>query len=188
MLKILSDKYGIQNGHIETVHSYTNDQNLIDNFHSGDRRGRSAPLNMVITSTGAVKAVSKAIPELKGVLTGNAIRVPTPNVSLAVLVLNLKEDVTKEDLNEFLKTSAFTSNYRQIIGYTNSPEAVSTDFYSSPFATIIDSQATIAEGSQVTLYCWYDNEFGYSKQVLNLTKKIAKIELPRFPLAIDTSV
>ena len=188
VLKILSDKYGIQNGHIETVHSYTNDQNLIDNFHSGDRRGRSAPLNMVITSTGAVKAVSKAIPELKGVLTGNAIRVPTPNVSLAVLVLNLKEDVTKEDLNEFLKTSAFTSNYRQIIGYTNSPEAVSTDFYSSPFATIIDSQATIAEGSQVTLYCWYDNEFGYSKQVLNLTKKIAKIELPRFPLAIDTSV
>jgi glyceraldehyde 3-phosphate dehydrogenase len=143
---------------------------------------------MVITSTGAVKAVSKAIPELKGVLTGNAIRVPTPNVSLAVLVLNLKEDVTKEGLNEFLKTSAFTSNYRQIIGYTNSPEAVSTDFYSSPFATIIDSQATIAEGSQVTLYCWYDNEFGYSKQVLNLTKKIAKIELPRFPLAIDTSV
>ena len=188
VLKILSDKYGIQNGHIETVHSYTNDQNLIDNFHSGDRRGRSAPLNMVITSTGAVKAVSKAIPELKGVLTGNAIRVPTPNVSLAVLVLNLKEDVTKEDLNEFLKTSAFTSKYRQIIGYTNSPEAVSTDFYSSPFATIIDSQATIAEGSQVTLYCWYDNEFGYSKQVLNLTKKIAKIELPRFPLAIDTSV
>ena len=88
MLKILSDQYGIQNGHIETVHSYTNDQNLIDNFHSGDRRGRSAPLNMVITSTGAVEAVSKAIPELKGVLTGNAIRVPTPNVSLAVLVLN----------------------------------------------------------------------------------------------------
>ena len=188
VLKILSDRYGIKNGHIETVHSYTNDQNLIDNFHTGDRRGRSAPLNMVITSTGAVKAVSKAIPELKGVLTGNAIRVPTPNVSLAVLVLNLKEEVTKVDLNEFLKNSAFTSKYRQIIGYTNSPEAVSTDFYSSPFATIIDSQATIAEGTQVTLYCWYDNEFGYSKQVLNLTKKIAKIELPRFPRAIDTSV
>ena len=187
VLKILSDQYGIQNGHIETVHSYTNDQNLIDNFHSGDRRGRSAPLNMVITSTGAVEAVSKAIPELKGVLTGNAIRVPTPNVSLAVLVLNLKEEVTKVDLNEFLKNSAFTSKYRQIIGYTNSPEAVSTDFYSSPFATIIDSQATIAEGSQVTLYCWYDNEFGYSKQVLNLTKKVAKIQLPRFPRAIDTS-
>ena len=188
VLKILSDQYGIQNGHIETVHSYTNDQNLIDNFHTGDRRGRSAPLNMVITSTGAVKAVAKAIPELSGKLTGNAIRVPTPNVSLAVLVLNLKEEVTKAELNEFLKNSAFTSKYRQIIGYTNSPEAVSTDFYSSPFATIIDSQATIAEGNQVTLYCWYDNEFGYSKQVLNLTKKVAKIELPRFPKAIDPSV
>ena len=188
VLKVLSDKFGIENGHIETVHSYTNDQNLIDNFHSGDRRGRSAALNMVITSTGAVKAVAKAIPELNGKLTGNAIRVPTPNVSLAVLVLNLKDQVTKVELNEFLKNSAFTSKYRQIIGYTNSPEAVSTDFYSSPFATIIDSQATIAEGKQITLYCWYDNEFGYSKQVLNLTKKIAKIELPRFPLAIDTSV
>ena len=188
VLKILSDQYGIQNGHIETVHSYTNDQNLIDNFHSGDRRGRSAPLNMVITSTGAVKAVAKAIPELSGKLTGNAIRVPTPNVSLAVLVLNLKEEVTKDELNDFLKNSAFSSKYRQIIGYTNSPEAVSTDFYSSPFATIVDSQATIAEGNQVTLYCWYDNEFGYSKQVLNLTKKVAKIELPRFPKAIDPSV
>ncbi|MDC1332151.1 glyceraldehyde-3-phosphate dehydrogenase [Gammaproteobacteria bacterium] len=188
VLKVLSDQYGIQNGHIETVHSYTNDQNLIDNFHTGDRRGRSAPLNMVITSTGAVKAVAKAIPELSGKLTGNAIRVPTPNVSLAVLVLNLKEEVTKAELNEFLKDSAFTSKYRQIIGYTNSPEAVSTDFYSSPFATIVDSQATIAEGNQVTLYCWYDNEFGYSKQVLNLTKKVAKIELPRFPKAIDPSV
>ncbi|MDA9763066.1 glyceraldehyde-3-phosphate dehydrogenase [Gammaproteobacteria bacterium] len=188
VLKVLSDQYGIQNGHIETVHSYTNDQNLIDNFHTGDRRGRSAPLNMVITSTGAVKAVAKAIPELSGKLTGNAIRVPTPNVSLAVLVLNLKEEVTKAELNEFLKNSAFTSKYRQIIGYTNSPEAVSTDFYSSPFATIVDSQATIAEGNQVSLYCWYDNEFGYSKQVLNLTKKVAKIELPRFPKAIDPSV
>ena len=188
VLKVLSDQYGIENGHIETVHSYTNDQNLIDNFHTGDRRGRSAPLNMVITSTGAVKAVAKAIPELSGKLTGNAIRVPTPNVSLAVLVLSLKEEVTKVELNEFLKNSAFTSKYRQIIGYTNSPEAVSTDFYSSPFATIVDSQATIAEGKQVTLYCWYDNEFGYSKQVLNLTKKVAKIELPRFPKAIDPSV
>ena len=188
VLKVLSDQYGIQNGHIETVHSYTNDQNLIDNFHTGDRRGRSAPLNMVITSTGAVKAVAKAIPELSGKLTGNSIRVPTPNVSLAVLVLNLKQEVTKDELNEFLKNSAFSSKYRQIIGYTNSPEAVSTDFYSSPFATIVDSQATIAEGNQVTLYCWYDNEFGYSKQVLNLTKKVAKIELPRFPKAIDPSV
>jgi glyceraldehyde 3-phosphate dehydrogenase len=188
VLKLISDNYGISNGHIETVHSYTNDQNLIDNFHKGDRRGRSAPLNMVITTTGAVKAVSKAIPELKDKLTGNAIRVPTPNVSLAVLVLNLDRSVERDELNEFLKTSAFASKYREIIGYTNSPEAVSTDFYSSPYATIIDSQATIADGKQITLYCWYDNEYGYTKQVLNLTKKVASIDLQRFPKAIEDSV
>ena len=184
VLKIISDNYGIKSGHIETVHSYTNDQNLIDNFHKGDRRGRSAPLNMVITSTGAVKAVAKAIPELKDKLTGNAIRVPTPNVSLAVLVLNINKSVTRDDLNDFLKTSAFASKYREIIGYTNSPEAVSTDFYSSPYATTIDSQATIADGNQITLYCWYDNEYGYTKQVLNLMKKVASIDLKRFPKPI----
>lgn len=188
VLKIISDKYGISSGHIETVHSYTNDQNLIDNFHKGDRRGRSAPLNMVITSTGAVKAVAKAIPELKDKLTGNAIRVPTPNVSLAVLVLNLDNSVERDELNEFLKTSAFASKYREIIGYTNSPEAVSTDFYSSPYATIIDSQATITDGKKVTLYCWYDNEYGYTKQVLNLTKKVASIDLQRFPKPIEDTV
>ena len=185
ILKIISDHSGINSGHIETVHSYTNDQNLIDNFHKGDRRGRSAPLNMVITSTGAVKAVAKAIPELKDKLTGNAIRVPTPNVSLAVLVLNINKSVTRDELNDFLKTSAFASKYREIIGYTNSPEAVSTDFYSSPYATTIDSQATIADGNQVTLYCWYDNEYGYTKQVLNLMKKVASIDLMRFPKPIE---
>jgi len=185
VLKIISDKYGIKSGHIETVHSYTNDQNLIDNFHKGDRRGRSAPLNMVITSTGAVKAVAKAIPELKDKLTGNAIRVPTPNVSLAVLVLNINKSVTRDNLNDFLKTSAFASKYREIMGYTNSPEAVSTDFYSSPYATTIDSQATIADGNQITLYCWYDNEYGYTKQVLNLMKKVASIDLKRFPKPIE---
>jgi len=185
VLKIISDNYGINSGHIETVHSYTNDQNLIDNFHKGDRRGRSAPLNMVITSTGAVKAVAKAIPELKDKLTGNAIRVPTPNVSLAVLVLNINKSVTRDELNDFLKTSAFASKYREIIGYTNSPEAVSTDFYSSPYATTIDSQATIADGNQITLYCWYDNEYGYTKQVLNLMKKVASIDLMRFPKPIE---
>ena len=130
----------------------------------------------------------KAIPELKDKLTGNAIRVPTPNVSLAVLVLNLDTSVERDELNEFLKKSAFASKYREIIGYTNSPEAVSTDFYSSPYATIIDSQATIADGNQITLYCWYDNEYGYTKQVLNLTKKVASIDLQRFPKAIEDSV
>jgi len=92
VLKVMNDQYGIENGHVETVHSYTNDQNLIDNYHKGDRRGRSAPLNMVITETGAASAVAKALPELKGLLSGNAIRVPTPNVSMAILSLNLKKE------------------------------------------------------------------------------------------------
>ena len=184
VLQVIKDKYGIDGGHIETVHSYTNDQNLIDNFHKGDRRGRGAPLNMVITSTGAVAAVAKVIPELAGKLTGNAIRVPTPNVSLAILSLVLHIEVKKEYLNNYLKTMAFHSKYREIIGFVNSPEIVSTDFYSSPFASIIDSQATITSGNRVTLYCWYDNEYGYSKQVINLTKKIANINLLRLPKPI----
>ena len=185
VLQVIKDEYGISGGHIETVHSYTNDQNLIDNFHKGDRRGRGAPLNMVITSTGAVAAVAKVIPELAGKLTGNAIRVPTPNVSLAILSLVLDTEVTKEVVNNYLKSMAFHSKYREIIGFVNSPEIVSTDFYSSPFASIIDSQATITSGNRITLYCWYDNEYGYSKQVINLTKKIANIKLQRLPKPID---
>jgi glyceraldehyde 3-phosphate dehydrogenase len=185
VLKVINDNYGIDGGHIETVHSYTNDQNLIDNFHKGDRRGRGAPLNMVITSTGAVQAVGKAIPELANKLTGNAIRVPTPNVSLAILSLVLNVNVDKDDINNYLKSMAFHSKYRESLGFVNSPEIVSTDFYSSPFASIIDSQATITSGKRVTLYCWYDNEYGYSKQVINLAKKIAGISLQRLPKPIS---
>ena len=185
VLKTINDEYGINGGHIETVHAYTNDQNLIDNFHKKDRRGRGAPLNMVITSTGAVNAVAKALPELKGKLTGNAIRVPTPNVSLAILSLELNEKVTVEIVNDYLRSMAFHSKYREIIGYVNSSEIVSTDFYSSPFATVIDSQATITNDKRVTLYCWYDNEYGYTKQVISLAKKVAKIDLPRLPKPIS---
>ena len=185
ILKAVNDEYKIKGGHIETIHAYTNDQNLIDNFHKGDRRGRGAPLNMVITTTGAVKAVAKALPELEGKLTGNAIRVPTPNVSLAILSLALDNEVTVDQINQYLKSIAFHSKYREIIGFVNSSEIVSTDFYSSPFASIIDSQATIASKNRVTLYCWYDNEYGYSKQVIGLTKKVAKIELPRLPNPVN---
>ncbi len=184
ILKSINDEFSIKGGHIETVHAYTNDQNLIDNFHKKDRRGRGAPLNMVITSTGAVKAVAKALPELEGKLTGNAIRVPTPNVSLAILSLELNKKVTTEIINNFLRSIAFHSKYREIIGYVNSSEVVSTDFYSSPFATIVDSQATITNENRITLYCWYDNEYGYTKQVISLAKKIAKIDLPRLPKPI----
>ncbi len=185
VLKTINDEFKIIGGHIETVHAYTNDQNLIDNFHKKDRRGRGAPLNMVITSTGAVNAVAKALPELKGKLTGNAIRVPTPNVSLAILSLELDKKVSVEIVNDYLRSMAFHSEYREIIGFVNSSEVVSTDFYSSPFATIIDSQATITNDKRVTLYCWYDNEYGYTKQVINLAKKVAKINLPRLPKPIS---
>ena len=185
ILKAVNDEYRIKGGHIETVHAYTNDQNLIDNFHKGDRRCRGAPLNMVITTTGAVKAVAKALPELEGKLTGNAIRVPTPNVSLAILSLALDNEVTVDQINQYLKSIAFHSKYREIIGFVNSSEIVSTDFYSSPFASVIDSQATIASKNRITLYCWYDNEYGYSKQVIGLTKKVAKIELPRLPNPVN---
>ena len=184
ILKSINDEFSIKGGHIETVHAYTNDQNLIDNFHKKDRRGRGAPLNMVITSTGAVKAVAKALPELEGKLTGNAIRVPTPNVSLAILSLELNKKVTVEVINNYLRSIAFHSKYREIIGYVNSSEVVSTDFYSSPFASIVDSQATITNENRITLYCWYDNEYGYTKQVISLAKKIAKIDLPRLPKPI----
>ena len=183
VLDIINKKYSIKGGHIETVHAYTNDQNLIDNYHKKDRRGRSAALNMVITSTGAVKAVSKALPELTGKLTGNAIRVPTPNVSLAVMSLTVeKNDLNKDDVNEFLRLTAFNSKYREIVGFVNSTEIVSSDFYSSPFASVIDSQATIVSDNKITIYCWYDNEYGYSVQVVNLVKNIAGINLLRLPV------
>ena len=185
VLKVINDEYKIKDGHIETVHAYTNDQNLIDNFHKKDRRGRGAPLNMVITSTGAVKAVAKALPELDGKLTGNAIRVPTPNVSLAILSLTLDKKVTNDVVNDYLRSIAFHSKYREIIGFVNSTEIVSTDFYSSPFATIVDSQATISSGNKLTLYCWYDNEYGYSKQGISLAKKVANINLPRLPKPVN---
>lgn len=181
VLKAVNDKFGIESGHMETVHSYTNDQNLIDNYHKHHRRGRSAPLNMVITDTGAAKAVAKAVPELKGKLTGNAIRVPTPNVSLAILNLNLSKEVTVEEMNEYLRYMALHSPLQKQIDYSMSPELVSTDLVGSRYAGVIDSQSTIAAGNRVVLYVWYDNEFGYSIQVYRLLQKLAGISYPVIP-------
>ncbi|WP_461517527.1 glyceraldehyde-3-phosphate dehydrogenase [Porticoccus sp.] len=181
VLKALMDDYGIERGHVETVHSYTNDQNLIDNYHKGSRRGRSAALNMVITETGAAKAVSKALPELSGKLTGNAIRVPTPNVSMAILNLQLGRETTKEELNEYMRKIALYSPLQQQIDYTISSEAVSTDFVGSRHACIFDSEATIASGDSVVLYCWYDNEFGYSCQVVRCLEKLAGLSWAMYP-------
>jgi len=183
VLRALLDEYGVERGHVETVHAYTNDQNLIDNYHSGARRGRSAALNMVLTETGAAKAVAKAIPQLEGKLTGNAIRVPTPNVSMAILNLRLGRETNREELNEFMRRSALFSPLQQQIGYTISSEAVSTDFVGDRHACIFDSQATIVDGDNCVLYCWYDNEFGYSCQVLRCLEQMAGVRWPMFPSA-----
>ena len=180
-LKVLDDKFGVEGGHIETVHSYTNDQNLIDNYHKGDRRGRSAPLNMVISETGAAKAVGKVLPQLLGKLSGNAIRVPTPNVSLAILKLNLKTETSTEELNEFMRRVALHSPLRKQIDYSNSPEVVSSDFVGSRHACVFDSEATIVNGKTAVLYCWYDNEFGYSCQVHRILEQMAGVEYAVYP-------
>ncbi|MGO1508265.1 glyceraldehyde-3-phosphate dehydrogenase [Microbacterium sp.] len=173
VLKAVDEAYGIVRGHVETVHSFTNDQNLIDNFHSGDRRGRSAVLNMVITETGAAKAVARALPELEGKLTGSAIRVPTPDVSLAVLHLTLENAATKDELNDYLRRVSLHSKLRQQIDYVESPEVVSTDFVGSHRAGIVDGLATIANDRDVVLYVWYDNEYGYSCQVIRVLEVMA---------------
>lgn len=182
VLKALDEEYGIESGHVETVHSFTNDQNLIDNYHKADRRGRSAPLNMVITETGAAKAVSKAYPQLAGKLTGNAIRVPTPNVSLAILNLNVGKPVDKLTINEFLRDKALFSELQHQIDYTSSKEIVSTDLVGSRAASIVDSQATIAADNRMTLYVWYDNEFGYSCQVMRVVRDMAGVTFPSLPV------
>lgn len=181
VLKVMIEKYGIASGHVETVHAYTNDQNLIDNYHKADRRGRSAALNMVITETGAAKAAVKVLPELVGKLTGNSIRVPTPNVSLAILNLELNKETSVDEVNEYLRQMALHSRYRKQIDYTNSPEVVSSDFVGSRTACIYDSQATIVNGKHVVLYCWYDNEFGYSCQVHRVLEQMAGVEYKIYP-------
>lgn len=181
VLKVINDRFGIINGHVETVHSYTNDQNLIDNYHSAERRGRSAPLNMVLTSTGAAKAVSKALPELEGKLTGNAIRVPTPNVSMAVCNLNLDKATTRDELNDHIRDIAYNSALSQQISYSYSTEVVSTDFVGTPEPAIFDSVATIVEGNRCVLYVWYDNEFGYSTQVLRVMQHMLGLHIQNVP-------
>lgn len=181
-LKAIDDEFGIVHGHVETVHAYTNDQNLIDNYHKADRRGRGAPLNMVLTETGAAKAVAKVLPQLAGKLTGNAIRVPTPNVSMAILNLTLGRETTKEALNEHMRDMALHSSMHRQIDYSNSPEVVSSDFVGSRAACAFDAQATIVSGQQAVVYLWYDNEFGYSCQVYRILEQIAGINYPAYPV------
>ena len=177
ILKIVNDKYEIVNGHLETVHSYTNDQNLLDNMHKKPRRGRSAAINMVITTTGAGNAVTKVIPSLEGKLTANAVRVPTANVSLAIMRLKIKEKTNLEEVNNLIREAALKGNLVNQINYQIDPDLVSTDIVGNSCCSVFDSQATIVtkEGCDIVLYVWYDNEFGYTKQVIRLAKQISKV-------------
>ena len=181
VLKVIHEKWGIVHGHVETVHSFTNDQNLVDNFHAGDRRGRSAALNMVITETGAAKAVSKAFPALTGKLTGSAIRVPTADVSMAILNLDLERPASRDEVNAHLRTVSLESDLHQQIDYIESPEVVSSDFVGSRHAGVVDGLATQSDGHNLVLYVWYDNEFGYSCQVVRVLEEMAAVNPPRFP-------
>ncbi|HLT67723.1 MAG TPA: glyceraldehyde-3-phosphate dehydrogenase [Microbacterium sp.] len=189
VLAALDAAYGVEHGHVETVHSFTNDQNLIDNFHPGSRRGRAASLNMVITETGAAKAVAKALPQLAGRLTGSAIRVPTPNVSLAILNLELGRDVARDELNAYLRQTALTSPLRQQIDYSENPDAVSSDFVGTNRAGIVDGLATLAAGdARAIVYVWYDNEFGYSGQVVRVLERMAGVHPAILPERVPVTV
>lgn len=182
-LKAVDEQFGIVSGHVETVHAYTNDQNLIDNFHKANRRGRSAPLNMVLTETGAASAVAKVLPSMAGKLTGNAIRVPVPDVSMAILHLTLKRPTSVEEVNEFMRWASLHSPLSRQIDYTASPEVVSSDFVGSRAACIHDAQATIVQGNSAILYLWYDNEFGYACQVHRVLEHVAGVHYAVYPEA-----
>ena len=177
VLKVIQDQFGIVQGHIETIHAYTNDQNLVDNMHKKYRRGRAAAVNMVITETGAGQAVDKAIPGLGSKLTSNAIRVPVPNGSLAILKLNLEKATDRDGLNAALKAAAFSGPLVEQIKYSVSPELVSSDIVGDSCCSIFDSEATIvhSDGKNVVLYVWYDNEYGDTRQVMRLAKHMAGV-------------
>lgn len=177
VLKVINDKYGVVKGHIETVHAYTNDQNLLDNMHNKPRRGRAAAINMVITSTGAGAAVTKVIPDLMDKLTANAVRVPTPNGSLAILSLELNSQTSVDEVNALMKDAALNGELVNQIFYSYDPELVSSDIIGNTCCSVFDSHATIVskDAKNVVLYAWYDNEFGYTKQVIRLAKHVAKV-------------
>ncbi len=182
VLDVIERKLGIIRGHLETIHSYTNDQNLLDNYHSKYRRGRSAPLNMVITETGADKAAVKAIPSLAGKLTANAVRVPTPNISLAILSLTVRKETSVEEINQIMREASLKGRLIEQIRYSSSNELVSTDVIGDSCACVYDSPATkvSSDKQNIVIYSWYDNEFGYTQQVIRLAKHISQVKSYRY--------
>ena len=177
VIKVIQDTLGIEKGHIETVHAYTNDQNLLDNYHKKARRGRGAPVNMVITETGAGKAVTKIFPEMKGKLTSNAVRVPVPNVSLAIISLEVKKATSVEEVNKILRDASLYGALVEQIDFSTSEELVSSDVVGNSHGCEIDSKATIVadDGKRIVIYAWYDNEYGYTSQVTRLAKHLAGV-------------
>ena len=177
VIDVIENSLGIEQGHIETVHAFTNDQNLLDNYHKKSRRGRGAPTNMVITETGAGKAVTKIFPDMKGKLTSNAVRVPVPNVSLAILSLTVKRKTSVEEVNGFLRSASLYGKLVEQVDFSISDEIVSSDVIGNSHACEIDSKATIVseDGKRAVVYAWYDNEYGYTSQVIRLAKHLAEV-------------
>jgi len=180
-IKAMDDEFGLVRAHVETVHSYTNDQNLLDNYHKADRRGRSAPINMVLTATGASSAVKKVLPDIEAKISGNSIRVPTPDVSMAILSLQLKEPSTREAVLAHLRQTSLEGPLSRCLDYTTATDAVSSDFVGSRASSVIDANATIVDDDHAQLYVWYDNEFGYSCQVVRVVQSISGVEYPTYP-------
>lgn len=178
VVKVIDDHFTIKNGLMTTVHAYTNDQNNLDNPHKDLRRARSCGQSIIPTSTGAAKALGEVLPHLNGKLHGMALRVPTPNVSLVDLVVDVEKSVTVEEVNRVFKQSS-KQEMNGIIHYSEEP-LVSIDYTTTDFSSIIDGLSTmVIDGNKIKVLAWYDNEWGYSKRVLDLTKLVG-ISLKEF--------
>jgi len=176
-IKLIDENFGIMKGHIETIHAYTSDQNLLDNFHKKPRRGKGAATNMVLTTTGAAKAVAKILPHLEGKLTGNSVRVPTPNVSLAIMNLHLNKATTADQVNNIIKDASLFGDLVEQLHVSTSTEYVSSNAVGMTSTCVIDAPSTLVsdDGKSLTIYAWYDNEFGYTCQVVRFAKHLAGV-------------
>jgi len=171
VVKVLKESFGIKKGLMTTIHSYTNDQRILDLPHSDLRRARAATLSMIPTSTGAAKAIGLVMPDLKGKLDGFSMRVPTPNVSVVDVVVEADKATTKEDVNKALKAASESGPLKGILGYSEDP-LVSIDYKGDPRSSIVDALSTMVIDNMIKVISWYDNEWGYSNRVVDLVKKV----------------